>query len=1703
MVSGLLVGWALPASAAVCSSSGPAGGAYTVDLCIDTPAPDAVLTGNATVTASATVTGANPGIQRYVFYLAGEYLLTEFGAPVDFEIPTPKFVDGTYALEVEALMRDGFVTGRTAMNVTLSNGVTSPPVNTNTFTPSTGRPAGPGEPFVMSFTGDGGDGEADSAAVANLLASRNPNLFAFVGDLYQKGSVAEFHNHYDGRGGNLFGALRGITNPVIGNHEYENGQAFGYFDYWDNVPDYYSYDANGWHFIALNSTSEFGQTAPGTAQYDWLVSDLAANTAACTVAYFHHPVVSVGPQGGNARLHDMWRLMADNGVDVVVTGHDHSYQRWTPLNRDLLADPAGMTHFVAGGGGHGIQSFARTDPRLAAGLDTIPSAFGALELELNADGGRFEYRSITDQALDSGTVQCSGTPADTIAPAAPTSLTATSVTGTSVGLTWEAASDNVGVDSYTVKRNGVPVGTVGGAQLAYTDTTVSPDTAYTYRVEAVDAAGNRSAASDPVQVTTDPPPTLFTLNPVADSYVDASKPTSNFGTNSQLRTDTSPHLRSYLRFDVANLTGPVTSATLRIAADSNLNAGYDLHQVNDSGWFEGVINYENAPAVDALIGTSGPAVVSLYNEFDVTGYVNGEGSFSFALMPLSSTNLKLSSREGSAPPELIITADTSGNNAPVADDVAGTTDEDTTLTWTPDVSDPDPDPLTCSITNQPSNGTATVASDCSTGSYTPNADFHGPDPFTYRVDDGLLTDDGSVSVSVTSVNDTPTADDQSVTTDRDVPVTITLTGSDPDGDCLDFAVASAPANGSLGPIDVPVCSAGVSTADVEYTPAAGYKGADAFTFTTTDPAGGESAAATVDVTVLRLQTSFTLNPEADSYVHANNATSNYGSSSVLRTDASPDIRSYLRFDVTGLTGPVTSATLRIAGDSSLTAGYDLHQVDDNTWDESTVNYVNAPTVGGFIGTSGPVTAGSYHEFDVSSYISGDGSYSFGLMPLSNTNLKLGSREGSSPPELVLTTDTSGNNPPAAGDLTGVTDEDTALPWTPDVSDPDSDPLTCSVTSQPSNGTATVASDCSAGSYTPSADYAGPDAFTYRVDDGSLTDEGTVSVTVSPVNDTPVAEAQPVTTAANVPVTITLAGSDADGDCPLSFAVASGPGNGSLGAIGTPTCSAGAATATVRYTPGPGYDGPDSFTFTAEDPGGATSTPATVDITVETAPSSVTFNPVADSYVDASKPNNNYGGSTQLRTDSSPQIRSFLRFNVTGLSGPVTSATLRIHARSSLTAGYDVSRVANNTWGEDTINDTNAPNVGDLLNTSGAVSSGSYTDIDVTGYVINNGSYSFALTPLSSTNLRLGSREFDSPPELVLTTDASGNKRPVAKNLTGTTDEDTALTWTPDVSDPDGDPLTCSITSQPSNGTATVASDCSGGSYTPDADFHGPDTFTYQADDGSLTDEGTVSVTVDPVNDTPAAGGGSATTTTDAPVTITLTGTDADGDCPLTFAIAAAPSNGGLGPIGAPTCSGGTASADVTYTPGAGYDGPDSFTFTVADSGAAESSPATVDLTVDPTPTSFTFNPVADSYVHAGNATRNYGTNSQLRADSTPDIRSYLRFDVTGLTGTVTSATLRVAAESNLSAGYDVHAVGDNGWGEDTITYTNAPSYGAFLNPSGAATSGSYNEVDVTAYIVTDGSYSFALVPVSSTNLRLGSRESTTPPELVIETSTGP
>ncbi|MGB0387624.1 MAG: DUF7594 domain-containing protein [Ardenticatenaceae bacterium] len=951
-----------------CNSSGPISGAYTVTLCFDTPGEGATLSGVEEVMSSVVVSGTSPGVRRMVFYLDGEDLLTDYEAPYTFELPSDHFVDDTVALAVEARMRDGFITDRTTITVTLSNTVTTPPVNSNTFAPYTATVT-PGEPFVLAATGDGASGRAGATAVTDLIVNRDPDMFLYLGDVYQDGTYAEFFNWY-GTQERFFGQFRDITNPVLGDHEYNSQMAQGYLFYWDNPPDFYSFDSAGWHVIVLNSNSMFDEFEPGTPQYDWLEQDLNDNTSHCTLVASHNPRYSVGPKGGVSRLEDMWGLMVQEGVDVVLSGDDHSYQRWEALDENGDPDPQGVTQFVAGAGGQGVQAFVMTDTRVLVGYDMPPIGFGSLFMNLNPDGMAFQYVNIDNEVLDFAVMPCSGAPADTTAPSAPSNLSAPSNSNGEVNLTWDAAIDNTGVLSYTIYRNGVEVDRIDGASLSYTDHSALLDTVYTYTVDALDAASNRSALSNAVHITT-ADTRLLMITPVADSYVNANSATNNYGSATVLRTDATPDLHAYLRFEVPTLVGIVTDAKLRVFANTTSGIGYSVHEVADNSWDETTINFTNAPSVGGEVGASGGFSANSWSETSVPSLDVQEGALSVALLTTSNSNISYSSRQGDQPPELQIELSPSGASM---------------FTFTP-VADTY---VNASNPNRNYGSSSALRTDASPeiNSYM-RFDVQKLTGFIESATLRVYANSGStIGYDLHHLSDNSWG--ESSTTFNNAPAIGSIlapSGAFSSNSWTEIDVTNVVTEGQIS-----FALSSTSNGAVSYASREGANPPQLLIVTGDTPPPPPQAG------------TFTFNASADAYVKGNNPSNNYGGSSLLRADLSPETRSYVQFDVQDVVGTIDSATLRIFANSGSSVGIEVSSIITTTsWEESSITFSNAPTVSTFITSTGSFAGGTWLELDISSLVTAEGLVNVALTTSSNTAISLSSREGTNPPELVIDT----------------------------------------------------------------------------------------------------------------------------------------------------------------------------------------------------------------------------------------------------------------------------------------------------------------------------------------------------------------------------------------------------------------------------------------------------------------------------------------------------------------------------------------------------------------------------------------------------------------------------------------------------------------------------------------------------------------------------
>ena len=269
---------------------------------------------------------------------------------------------------------------------------------------------------VLIGAGDIADGFnltlANALATAALLDA-NPTATVFAdGDLaYNNGNDTDFTKSYDP----TWGRARNRTIPVIGNHEYSSLNGAGYFNYFgtaagDPTKGYYSLDLGAWHVVVVNSNcSNVGGCGVGSPQEVWLKNDLTSHTQTCTLALWHHPLyTSVSSGQGvtpDTEMQPIFQDLYTLGVDLVVNGHAHNYERFAPQDANGNPDAAhGVVEIVAGMGGESHMTFGTA---VANSLVRNATAYGVLKLTLHASSYDWQFLPIAGQTFtDSGTQAC-------------------------------------------------------------------------------------------------------------------------------------------------------------------------------------------------------------------------------------------------------------------------------------------------------------------------------------------------------------------------------------------------------------------------------------------------------------------------------------------------------------------------------------------------------------------------------------------------------------------------------------------------------------------------------------------------------------------------------------------------------------------------------------------------------------------------------------------------------------------------------------------------------------------------------------------------------------------------------------------------------------------------------------------------------------------------------------------------------------------------------------------------------------------------------------------------------------------------------------------------------------------------------------------------------------------------------------------------
>ncbi|MFQ5648617.1 MAG: Ig-like domain-containing protein [bacterium] len=1174
--------------------------------------------------------------------------------------------------------------------------------------------------------------------------------------------------------------------------------------------------------------------------------------------------------------------------------------------------------------------------------------------------------------------------------------------------------------------------------------------------------------------------TTLTFEPSDDAQVKSSRPLNNYGASASLKVDAQPLFNSYLKFKVTGVHGEVRHAKIQMFVLNGSADGGAIYPVSNKfrtagePWNEEVLTWENAPAISGTpLSTLGKVNVLTVVEFDVSTRVVGNGTYSFGISNTLPDKAQYSSKEGVQAPKLVLlTRPRDNNQPPVASNDAATTNEETPVVINVTANDHDADGTldlaTVTLVDLPNNGTAEVNVLTGAIRYTPATNFSGSDSFTYTVadDEGLDSNVATVTVVVVEQNDAPVAENDTLTTAEDTPVSVSVLANDSDPD------------GTLAPTSVTVLSRPLFgsvirdslSGSMTYTPDLNFFGQDSLTYIVKDNFGVESNAATVLLTVT---------PVNDAPVAA---------------DDSVTTRKNIPVSV-----PVTANDREVDGQLDL----------------ASLTIVDLPAQG----TATVDTATGAIQYEPFFNLSGSDLFSYTVADddglVSNT-------------AVVRVRIIKTNDPPVAADDSATTAEDVpvAIAVIANDHDPDGTLETSSVTvlAGPEHGAAVLDSSTGEMTYTPFNNYFGPDSFAYHVkDDLSVaSNAATVRIAVSAVNDAPVARDDSATTAANVSIELHVLSNDVDVDNALdasSVVLVTSPQNG--------TASVDHALGTMTYVPAPHFAGADSFSYTVADDAGLVSNRANVliEVTPGGSEETLSFSPTDDGQIKLTLLGKNYGTKNTAKVKAG-KFKTYFKFAVSGVRGAVRSARLRLKVADGASDGADSGGSilsaantfsgTNEPWNELRLNGQNAPEVTSaVLSTLGAVAPGEVVEFDVTGAVSGNGVYSFCLTTLLGDQVRYYTKEGATPPELIVETGAgaSRNDAPVAVDDTVTTPSGSAvdIEVTANDSDADGslDLSTVAVITPALSGQAVVIGSSGKVRYTPAAGFSGADAFHYTVsdNDGAVSNGAKVIIIiVAATNQPPLALNDTTTTPLDTPVEIDVLANDSDSDGALdstSLTIVAPPLNG----------SATIAAGRVVYVPNAGFLGRDRLKYQVADNRGLPSNPATVIIRVTESsqPQTLTFQPTDDGQVRLPNFDRNYGTKSTSKV-KLHKYTSYYKFSVTGVTGKVERVRLRLEVSSGSTHGgksggtiflASNRFVGSGEpWNENELTALNAPEVlSETLATLGRVSPDEVVEFDVSRAVSGNGIYSFCLMGTSSDAVRYHTKEGATPPELIVEAGT--
>lgn len=323
------------------------------------------------------------------------------GVWVEYDVTSYVTANGTYSFALVADSNDGltFSSRQGAQPPQLVVTTTSSSMPEPTATPQPTQPSSGSGSAVLVGAGDiSSCSNNNDEATAKLLDGIAGTVFTVGDNVYSSGTSSEYANCYDP----TWGRHKSRTEPVPGNHEYKTSGASGYFQYFNNIPPYYAYDLGSWRIYALNSEVDVSATG---AQVQWLQSDLAANPRQCVLAYWHKPRWSSGStHGSSSSMQTIWQVLFNAGAELVLSGHEHNYERFKEMDASGGAASPGLREIVVGTGGASHYGFGSV---LSTSQIRNSSAYGVLKLTLNATSYSWKFVPVAGQSFtDSGTTNC-------------------------------------------------------------------------------------------------------------------------------------------------------------------------------------------------------------------------------------------------------------------------------------------------------------------------------------------------------------------------------------------------------------------------------------------------------------------------------------------------------------------------------------------------------------------------------------------------------------------------------------------------------------------------------------------------------------------------------------------------------------------------------------------------------------------------------------------------------------------------------------------------------------------------------------------------------------------------------------------------------------------------------------------------------------------------------------------------------------------------------------------------------------------------------------------------------------------------------------------------------------------------------------------------------------------------------------------------